>query len=134
MSSSDVRECKSPAQMKAFIKLTRNYRYMSDSRVFRETGCLTPCQKVLVRSRPKKSHAFSAIFSQTVFKADIVSPMRVHGAAESYFGRKGHILHLYIYFPSTDHFVRREYLLYTYDGLIADVGGYLGLLLGQRCQ
>ncbi len=36
------------------------------------------------------------------------------------------------YFPTTTHFVKREYLLYTYDNFVADVGGYLGLLLGHR--
>ena len=35
-----------------------------------------------------------------------------------------------MFFPSGQHFVRREYLLYDQNDLIADIGGYLGLLLG----
>ena len=44
----------------------------------------------------------------------------------------GHALQLSVYFPTTTHVVKNEYLLYTYDSFIADTGGYLGLLLGQR--
>ena len=36
-----------------------------------------------------------------------------------------------ISFARGQHFVRREYLIYGFDSLVADVGGYLGLLLGH---
>ena len=35
------------------------------------------------------------------------------------------------WFYNGRNFLRREYPLYGYDSLIADVGGYLGLLLGH---
>ncbi len=41
-------------------------------------------------------------------------------------------LKLYAKFKTTSHFAKREYLLYTFDNFVADVGGYLGLLLGHR--
>ncbi len=45
--------------------------------------------------------------------------------------RPSDILYLYAYFRTTTHFVRREYMLYGFDSFVADVGGYLGLLLGH---
>ncbi len=36
------------------------------------------------------------------------------------------------WFPNRRHFALMEYLLYTYDSFVADVGGYLGLLLGTH--
>ncbi len=39
-------------------------------------------------------------------------------------------LRLGLLVPTAQHFVRREYLLYDANSLIADIGGYLGLLLG----
>ncbi len=33
-------------------------------------------------------------------------------------------------YTSGTHEVREDYLVYTFDSFIADVGGYLGLLLG----
>ncbi len=41
-------------------------------------------------------------------------------------------LRLGVYFPTSTHAVKTEYLIYTYDNFVADTGGYLGLLLGQR--
>ena len=38
---------------------------------------------------------------------------------------------VYAYFPNGRHQARKEYLIYNFDSLIADVGGYLGLLLGH---
>ncbi len=43
-----------------------------------------------------------------------------------------HNLRVNLHFPTTTHTVKREYLLYTFDSFVADVGGYLGLLLGHR--
>ena len=43
-----------------------------------------------------------------------------------------HNLWVTAYFPTSTHFVKREYLLYMFDSFVADVGGCLGLLLGHR--
>ncbi len=64
---------------------------------------------------------------KTVLRSNIITPMKKAGPS-----KVGHNLFLRIYFPSTSHFVRKEYIIYTYDSLVADAGGYLGLLLGQR--
>ena len=40
-------------------------------------------------------------------------------------------LRLRAWFPSGRYLVRREYVLYDPDSFIADIGGYLGLLLGH---
>ncbi len=40
-------------------------------------------------------------------------------------------LKLTLYFSTGRHFIRREYVRYDTDSFIADVGGYLGLLLGH---
>ncbi len=40
-------------------------------------------------------------------------------------------LKVYMFFKTGRHFVRREFILYTWDSLVADIGGYLGLLLGH---
>ena len=33
--------------MKAFLKMIRNYKIMSENRLFEETACLEPCNEVL---------------------------------------------------------------------------------------
>ena len=38
---------------------------------------------------------------------------------------------VHLIFASARHLVREEYYRYGFDGFIADVGGYLGLLLGH---
>ena len=43
-----------------------------------------------------------------------------------------HNLRLFLHFPTSTYTVKREYLIYTNDSFVADVGGYLGLLLGHR--
>ena len=71
---------------------------------------------------------------QDVFGLTVKTPMtRLAGERSEDFGVKAELsLRLIVYFPTTTHMVKREYLLYTYDSFVADVGGYLGLLLGHR--
>ncbi len=40
-------------------------------------------------------------------------------------------LKMSMFFKTGRHFVRHEFILYDWDSLIADMGGYLGLLLGH---
>ncbi len=40
------------------------------------------------------------------------------------------ILEIRVDFPSSRHDIRTEYIVYDADSFIADVGGFLGLLLG----
>ncbi len=50
MSNPTMRECNTPAELSAFLNLTKNYRYMGDRMIYRETGCLIPCQRVMTRT------------------------------------------------------------------------------------
>ncbi len=45
--------------------------------------------------------------------------------------KKNNSLEIRAWFATGRHFRREEYLLYDYNSFIADVGGYLGLLLGH---
>ena len=40
-------------------------------------------------------------------------------------------LEMMFHFPTATHDVRNEYEIYDFNSLIADIGGYLGLLLGH---
>ena len=43
-------------------------------------------------------------------------------------------LKLYMYFVNGQYNEKEHYLIYDFDSLIADVGGYMGLLLGMSLQ
>ncbi len=45
-------------------------------------------------------------------------------------GRPGRTLWLHLKYPESRYDVREEYLIYDINSFIADVGGFLGLLLG----
>ena len=40
------------------------------------------------------------------------------------------VLQLYLYYANGRYEEKKQYLIYDYNSMIADVGGYLGLLLG----
>ncbi len=41
-------------------------------------------------------------------------------------------LELLIYFKSSSYDVKEQYLIYDENSMFADIGGYMGLLLGDR--
>ncbi len=72
-----------------------------------------------------------------MFKVRVVTPLTKNKDKKlkgKFWGgvRANKTLRVRVYFPTTTHMVKREYLLYTFDSFVADVGGYLGLLLGHR--
>ena len=99
----------------------------NDNEIFDITGCLSNCHKYKYFSKPTTS-----IYSDP-------TPNRTSA------------LTLRFYYPATEHEVREQvrehvrntsytkenklitfqYIIYDMDALIADVGGFLGLLIGQ---
>ena len=54
------------------------------------------------------------------------------GYADTVWGKKA--LKLYMYFVNGQYDEKEQYVIYDSDSLIADVGGYMGLLLGMSLQ
>ncbi len=47
-SSANLPQCSTEAEISEFADLTKASRYMSEEALFQETGCLSPCHKVIL--------------------------------------------------------------------------------------
>ena len=87
-------------------KLWTDLQGMSEALVYAETGCKATCERREWKSK--------LVYDKTV-------PMDTNSTE----------LELMLFFTNGHYQVKKEYYKYTYDDLIADSGGLLGLFLGH---
>ena len=94
---------------------------MSDeNEIFKLTGCLSSCNKDEV-DVVETSELITKETRNNLGYGDIEE------------GKK-QALKLYLYFKNGQYDERKQYIIYDYNSFIADVGGYMGLLLGMSMQ
>ena len=91
--------------------LHRDLAVLSEYGIYNLTGCLPPCEHDEIGTESMES---------------LDSPIY-----EGYHYQKGKAFALEFQFKDGMYLSREEYIVYDTDSLIADVGGYLGLLLGH---
>ena len=101
--------CTTKAQLLALANLSRIIARSDENEIYGLTGCLSACNK-----------------DQYSINADPV----ITETAFDYLGEVPCQLHLQFRILDSSHKVEEQYVLYEMDSFIADVGGYMGLLLG----
>ncbi len=89
--------------------------------VYNLTGCLSSCEKSEFRIRPTTELRYTVRVKQ-VFVIQLSN--KLFQGAHDYFWLK-------LLLPTTEHAVKEQYVVYDGNSFVADVGGYLGLLLGH---
>ena len=90
-----------------------------ESEIYQLTGCMSSCIK-------DEMHIVEASELVSMGTWDTL------GYEDIERGRKA--LKLYMYFINGQYDEREHYIIYDYNSFIADVGGYMGLLLGVSMQ
>ncbi len=108
-SSRSLPLCETIEQYHTWADLANKVTVATDeNEVYNLTGCLPPCERVeydLVAERELQEHAWTQTAGRSIaFK---------------------------LYFKSGKYEVKEQFFVYDQNSFIADVGGYLGLLLGQ---
>ena len=93
---------------------------MSDeSDIYKLTGCMSSCTKDEI----------------DIVEASEMVSMKTYDTVDSGEMKPGgKALKLYMYFINGQYDEREQYVIYDYNSFIADVGGYMGLLLGISMQ
>ena len=91
----------------------------NENEIFKLTGCLSSCNKDEV-DVVEASELITKNIENTLGDDEIVG--------------KKQALKLYLYFKNGQYDEREQYIIYDYNSFIADVGGYMGLLLGMSMQ
>ena len=90
----------------------------NESEIYSLTGCISSCEKDETR----------VVEASELVTMDIWdSQLQGHEDKEW----DTHALKLHLYFGNGQYIEKEHYVIYDYDSLFADVGGYLGLLLGM---
>ena len=102
--------CTTRSQLIALVNISKQLEKADEKDIYDMTGCLSPCQK----------DRFS-------LSADLLK----QGEAYQSLGEVPCQLQLEFQILDSSYQVEEEYVLYEMDSFIADVGGYMGLLLGS---
>ena len=104
--SSPSRLCNSYSQLKHLVRISRELSKMDANGMYKTTGCMPSCERDTYK-----------------VSADLAEVRGSLARGQKY-------VKLYLYFKDGLFEEREQYLLYDWDSFIADVGGFLGLLLG----
>ena len=111
ISSTERPPCLSAEKFVEFTSLSRQFQYADASVIYNITGCLSSCEK-------------------DKFKVTMTDKTEV--AWDYKWSKEGlSYLTLYINMHESSYIEEEEYFIYDFDTFIADVGGYMGLLLGS---
>ena len=120
----NMAKCDMNATKERFMALTDEFLKMGEEQLVQRTGCLTPCQydfHVSLRTCVKRIDV-----RRTEFKAQVM----INTPINFPLWPKDSLI-VQFTFTGTTYLERIEYLVYGMTNFIADVGGYLGLLLGH---
>ena len=112
-----------------YAKITSRLFMANDQKVFEMTGCLSKCDKYVYNAEAEGS--FLALEADSPEQNDTltIQLMLVTGEYEErkqVNSTKSKVINL-----PWDNYLWFQYFVYDFDAFIADVGGFLGLLLGQ---
>ena len=109
--SAGVEPCAADEEYGRFNKVGRNLTYSGETDVIRMVGCRPPC----------------------TFNEYAASPRHQlqRGSKPILENQKANSLLLHFWFRSGRYLEKREYVVYDINSFIADIGRYLGLLLGH---
>ena len=96
--------CNSSHQLISLAKISRQFQKSNEKTIYNVTGCLASCER-------------------DEYERSIIT-LTEHNSTEP------SDMHIKFSFMDGSYEVKEEYLLYDYDSFIADVGGFMGLLLG----
>ena len=103
--------CKSKAQFNEFIAISNELQHADSSYIYNLTRCLSSCEKD---------------------RFDVVLTDQTEWTRDSKWAKWGwNTFTLYISMHDSTYVEEKEYIIYDSDTFIADVGGYMGLLLGS---
>ena len=108
--ASGQRPCEAKAEHMRRLKLSYPYMYGSEAAVLNYSGCLSSCKIVEYFVTPKSE----------LQQSEPVGPDELPNS-----------LLIQLWFPSGRYLEREQYWVYDVNSLFADIGGYLGLLLGH---
>jgi hypothetical protein len=97
--------CNETWQYEKLYNLKQESAYMDDSEIFENMGCLSSCKKTKYILNPLSGLVTKNKYSPNRFK-------------------------IKLFFSSGRYNEKTQYWIYDMNNLIADIGGYLGLLLG----
>ena len=102
--------CQSTSDLKKFAAIAGRLQYADESTIYNMTGCLSSCER----------DKFDIKMTETTESTHVI-PVRQVSIQ----------LYLYITIHDTSFIGEEQYVIYDYNSFIADVGGYMGLLLGS---
>ena len=102
--------CNSSFEFSRFAAISAELQFADTSTITRMTGCPTSCEK-------------DQFEIKMTDKTEVIYP------TSSYYGHVS--LWLYISMHETSYIQEEQYIIYHFNSFIADVGGYMGLLLGS---
>ena len=102
--------CNSTQQFRDYINVSQKLQHADASTVHKMTGCMPSCE-------------FDKFDIELTDRAAVTYPHN------SYYGKN--YLGISISMRDSAFWEEEEYLIYDFDSFIADVGGYMGLLLGS---
>ena len=103
--SSQAPPCNSTEQLKQFRSTSKKLQYADASKIYSMSGCLSSCEK-------DKYHMEVTDRSSKLDKGN-------------------NTLSLTFYIKDSSYTEEEQYIIYDFNSFIADVGGYMGLLLGS---
>ena len=103
-------QCKTNAELMAFVNISKILEQADGNEIYELTGCLSPCKKdrYTVTSGP--------LITESVFYENRIENCQ---------------LHLDFVIEDNSYNEEEQYVIYDVNSFIADVGGYMGLLLGS---
>ena len=107
---SNTPPCTTKSQLLALANISRMLDEADENDIYEMTGCLSSCEKdsYTLSADPLETN------TATVYNGDIPCE-----------------LHLQFRMMHTSYEEKEQYIIYDVDSFIADVGGYMGLLLGS---
>jgi hypothetical protein len=97
--------CDEPWQYNKLFSIYEETSSMDENEIYETTGCLSSCEKNEYQMRPQSEITPKSKYPPNQFKMKII-------------------------LTSGRYIEKKQYLIYDNSSLIADIGGYLGLLLG----
>ena len=98
--------CNTSTQWEKAIKLTKKFQEANAKQIFALTGCLSSCEK----------------YQYHKIEGSTTSKIKKDG--------RGGDLHLSFRIMEASYEEKEQYIIYDWNSFIADVGGFMGLLLG----
>ncbi len=106
----NLRICTSDNEYQKWSEAAHNLSHVSEDEIFKVTGCLAPCRRTEYKLTPVGG---------------------VKNGLGTALGPERRTFWLRILYPNAKYEIKEQYFVYDHNSFIADVGGYLGLLLGH---